>query len=262
MNGLLPTRVLPVLMYHRIGTAEGGDSSLFVSEQSFARQLRWLKQRGFETVSLASAVEIWRRGSTPKRTVLITFDDAFANTLETAARALADCRSKATVFAPAALLGKEVELRAPKGGAASVSRGRIASAIELSDWVGKGFDLGSHSSTHPDLVTEPAFRVVTEMIDSKRRLEDRIEHSIEDFCYPYAHHNAICRRLAQRCGYRSAFAGEPPIRDLYAIPRMMVYPEDSMERFRRKVSGYYYWASTWHRRLTLASWPVQRRGTS
>ena len=262
MNGLLPTRVLPVLMYHRIGAAEDSDPSLFVSQDSFTRQLRWLKQNGFETVSLARAVEIWSRRRSPKRTVLITIDDAFADTLEIAARALADCGSKATVFAPAAMLGQEVELRAPNARTASVSRGRIASAIELRDWVGQGFDLGSHSSTHPDLVTEPASRVITEMIDSKRRLEDRVEHWIEDFCYPYAHHDTMCRKLAQRCGYRSAFAGEPPIRDLYAIPRMMVYPEDSMERFRRKVSGFYYWASTWHRRLTLGGRTGQRRRIS
>ena len=37
--------------------------------------------------------------------------------------------------------------------------------------------------------------------------------------------------------------------DLFAIPRMMVYPHDSLSRFRRKISGYYYWISAWHRRF-------------
>ncbi|MEJ2085859.1 MAG: polysaccharide deacetylase family protein [Acidobacteriota bacterium] len=262
MKGLLPRRVLPVLMYHRIGSAAGSEPSLFVSRHSFSRQLHWLKDHGFETVSIENAVEIWSRGKVPKRTVLITFDDAFADTLDVAAAALADCRFTATVFAPSALLGQEVELRSQQASAAPVSRGRIASETELRDWVDRGFDLGSHSSTHADLVTEPASRVVTEMIDSKRWLEERVGHPIEDFCYPYAHHNAMCRKLAQRCGYRSAFAGEPPIRDLYAIPRMMVYPEDSMDRFRRKVSGFYYWASIWHRRLTFGGRQAQSRGVS
>ena len=115
MTGFFPTRVLPVLMYHRIGDADRDDASLFVSETNFKAQMRWLRDNGFETLSLDRAVELWTYNRTPRRSVLITFDDAFAETLAVAARVLTETNMKATVFAPSGLLGQEVELRSPVG---------------------------------------------------------------------------------------------------------------------------------------------------
>ena len=250
MTGLFPTRVLPVLMYHRIGEADQNDSSLFVSETAFGTQMRWLGDNGFETLSLDRAVELWTYNRTPRRSVLITFDDAFAETLAVAARVLTEANMKATVFAPSGLLGQDVELRSPVGDSNMASRGPIATGQELRAWIDQGFDVGSHSSMHPDLTLELPSRILTEAQESKRRLEELLQSPIADFCYPYTHHNAICRKLVERCGYRSAFAGEPPMDDLYAIPRMMIYPHDSMSRFSRKASGYYFWVSAWHQRLT------------
>ena len=53
----------------------------------------------------------------------------------------------------------------------------------------------------------------------------------------------------EAAGYRAAYAGEPPSADIFAVPRMMVYPGDSEARFRRKVSGYYFWMSDLHQKL-------------
>jgi peptidoglycan/xylan/chitin deacetylase (PgdA/CDA1 family) len=251
LTGFFPTRVLPVLMYHRIGDADRDDSFLYVSETAFKTQMRWLGDNGFETLSLDRAVELWTYNRSPSRSVLITFDDAFAETLAVAARVLTEANMRATVFAPAGLLGREVELRSPGQDSHSTSRGRIASGNELKAWRDQGFDVGSHSSTHPDLTSETPARILTEAQDSRRNLEEILQTPVVDFCYPYTHHNSICRRLVERCGYRSAFAGEPPTRDLYAIPRMMIYPHDSISRFSRKASGYYYWVSAWHQRLTF-----------
>jgi peptidoglycan/xylan/chitin deacetylase (PgdA/CDA1 family) len=253
MTGFLPVRILPVLMYHRLGEANQSDPSLFISQSSFSRQLLWLNEQGYETLSIDRALDLWTRGRAPKHSILITFDDAFADTLSVAARALTQAGMRATVFAPAGLLGQEVELRSPSSGSNAVSQGRIASEQELKAWAEKGFDVGSHSLSHPDLTEVSPVRVLDEAQDSKLRLEEILERPIEDFCYPYTHHNSSCRRLVQRSGYRSAFAGEPPMHDLYAIPRMMIYPHDSMARFRRKVSGFYYWISAWHRRLLRTS---------
>ena len=75
------------------------------------------------------------------------------------------------------------------------------------------------------------------------------DREILDFCYPFAHHDHASRRQVEAAGYRAAYAGEPPEEGLYSIPRMMVYPGDSAARFRRKVSGYYFWISALHQKL-------------
>ena len=113
MTGLLPRWVLPVLMYHRIGEADGDDPALFVSESDFERQMTWLRESGYRALSIDQAVDAWNTGRLSGRTVLITFDDAFADTMAIASRVLTRVGMKATVFVPAEMIGQEVELRSP-----------------------------------------------------------------------------------------------------------------------------------------------------
>ena len=251
MTGLMPRRVLPILMYHRLGKPVGGDRSLWIDEETFVRQLGWLQENGYETLSVHDAVVLQASNRAPRNTVLITIDDAFSETLTVAAGALRDFAMRATVFVAAGLMGQEVELGSPNGEPESGSAGHIADRDQLIAWTEQGLDIGSHSMTHADLTRIQPEQILNEAGRSKELLEELLGVQIEDFCYPYAHHNSICRKLVARCGYRAAFAGEPPVRNLFAIPRMMVYPQDSLTRFRRKASGYYYWLSAWHRRISF-----------
>ena len=73
-------RWLPVLLYHRIGEGGGGvHRDLTVSPRAFERQVAWLARRGFTGVRAADW-QAWRRGERrlPRRAVLFTFDDAYA----------------------------------------------------------------------------------------------------------------------------------------------------------------------------------------
>lgn len=253
MTGLWPRRVLPVLMYHRLGSAAdedpAGDPALWIEPGRFARQLDRIAARGLRTLTLDEAFDLWRDGRAPRGAVLLTFDDAFAETLARAAPLLAERGMTAAAFAPAGLLGETVRLDALYGGAAAGTTGRIAAASELAAWIAAGHDVGSHSLTHADLAGLDGAALERELVESRRLLESRLERPVPDFCYPYARHDRGARAAAARAGYRAAYAGEPPRADLMALPRMMVYPGDGAARFDRKLSGYYYWFSAWHRRL-------------
>ena len=109
--------------------------------------------------------------------------------------------------------------------------------------------MGCHSLTHRPLPGLPAAELERETAEAKSVLESLLDRPVLDFCYPYARHDAAARRAVAGAGYRAAYAGEPPCDDLFALPRMMVYPDDGDARFRRKLSGYYHWLSAWHRRL-------------
>lgn len=250
MIGMVPRRVLPVLMYHRIGESPAGaDARLWISAETFARHLSWLKRAGVRTLSLDEAYQHWCSGRTPRRAVLLTFDDAFAETLELAAAALRRAGLRAAVFVPAGLIGRPADLGPIAAGVTAASAARIVGPDGLRRWVELGFDVGSHSLTHRDLRGLEHQLVRQEVRESKRRLEELLERPVEDFCYPYAHHDELARREVAAAGYRAAYAGEPPIVERFALPRMMVYPDDSPGRYRRKLSGHYYWLSAWHQRL-------------
>jgi peptidoglycan/xylan/chitin deacetylase (PgdA/CDA1 family) len=246
---LFPRSILPVLMYHRFGDRAEGDPSLWISPDRFAGQLAWLRENGFRTLSLDEAHAAQTRGSVPKRSVLLTIDDGFAEDLEIAAGLLERAGAGATVFVAAGLLGQKVELRHPSGDLDMVSTGSIVDADGLHRWIQKGFDVGSHSLTHLDLTTCTPQTVQREVSESRTRLEATLDREIVDFCYPFAHHDRATRQAVKAAGYRAGYAGEPPVDDILAIPRMMVYPGDSAARFRRKVSGYYFWISALHQKL-------------
>ncbi len=251
MTGWLPRRVLPVLMFHRIDRTGDGDPALTVSPETFETHLTWITQRGFRALSLDEAYEAFVSGRVPRRSVLLTFDDGFADTLRIAAPMLAAAGLRAAVFVPAGLLGQEARLAPSYGGASEhgPATGRIADAAELCAWLDSGHDLGSHSLSHSDLTRIPETEIEREAVESKRVLEEAVGRPVTDFCYPYAHHSPEARETVRAAGYRSAYAGEPPTQSLWALPRMMVFPNDSERRFARKLSGHYYWMSAWHRRF-------------
>ncbi len=246
---LFPRPILPVLMYHRFGTPEAGDTDLWISEDQFRAQLRWLADRGYRTLSLDEAYQAWSRRQTPRRAVLITIDDGFADDLARAADLLQDTGARATVFVPAGLLGQEVDLGHPDGDASRTSSGRLARSQELSEWCDRGHDVGCHSMTHRDLTRCDPVAFHDEIHLARRQLSEELGRPIEDFCYPFAHHDDAVRNAVRAAGFRAAYAGEPPMDDVLAIPRMMVYPRDDPARFRRKVSGYYFWISALHQKL-------------
>lgn len=249
----LPRRVLPVLMYHRIGkTPEGEDPALWLPIELFERHLDWIRAAGFATLTLDEAYGAFARRSAPRRQVLLTFDDAFAETLETALPLLAARSMTAATFVAAESVGREAEL-APagrSGGSLGSSSGRVADRTLLLEWRGAGHGIGAHSATHARLDGCPSEVLHRETVAAKSALEGTLGSPILDFCYPYARHDVAARLAVKNAGFRAAYAGEPPTLDLFALPRMMVYPRDDRSRLRRKLSGRYYFLSAWHRRST------------
>jgi len=236
-------------MYHRFGTAADGDPELWITLERFADQLRWLQEHDYRTLSLDEAYENLEAGPVPKRAVLLTIDDGFAGDLERAADLLQQHEARAAVFVSAGLLGQTVNLSHPAGDDTKTSSGTIVDHDGLRRWLHRGFDVGCHSMTHRDLTAIDAETLRLEISQSREQLADSLDHPIHDFCYPFAHHDDSARRAVAAAGYRAAYAGEPPREDLFAIPRMMVYPRDDEARFKRKVSGYYFWMSALHQKM-------------
>jgi peptidoglycan/xylan/chitin deacetylase (PgdA/CDA1 family) len=65
-----------------------------------------------------------------------------------------------------------------------------------------GFEIGSHSSTHPDLTRTADLK--SEIFWSKRQLETRLDCKVNCFCYPYNRFNNTCIHMVRSSGYRFA----------------------------------------------------------
>jgi peptidoglycan/xylan/chitin deacetylase (PgdA/CDA1 family) len=86
-----------ILMYHRIAELNSDPWGLSVSPTHFAEHLDVLRTSG-SVVSLPDLVQALRRGHPPRRPVVVTFDDGYADNVDTAKPLLEKYEIPATVF--------------------------------------------------------------------------------------------------------------------------------------------------------------------
>jgi len=95
---LLPTdKGIPVLMYHKVwpGVSDG----LTITPEKLREQWQFLKQAGYEAISLSKYLEIASGQKARKeKQVLLTFDDGYRNNLTYAYPLLKEFKWKATFF--------------------------------------------------------------------------------------------------------------------------------------------------------------------
>ena len=100
-----PKKGLPVLMYHKI--LENGPDGLTVTTDQFDLQLMYLKENGYQTISLKTLKNMIKDDAAlPKKAIILTFDDAFVNFRRQALPLLKKYHFTATVFVPVAFMGK------------------------------------------------------------------------------------------------------------------------------------------------------------
>jgi len=134
------------------------------------------------------------------------------------------------------------------------AKGEVACAAIVLDYIDKpgrmtieqirelqkgGWEILSHSVTHPDLTTLTREEVENELRKSKSGLED-LGFEIYNFVYPFYRHNAVVR-MAARKYYRSARSGDqwksglnvnPHILRMYALSAVEL---ESSKQFRRLI---------------------------
>lgn len=193
---LPPLTYLPVLLYHHVGPTRAGiASSLTVSPERFAGQLAWLRRRGFVTLSITDlAGRVEQDLPLPRRSVLITFDDGYADLAEYAFPAIRDAGMRATVFVVTArIAGTNTWDEALSGG-----NERLLSGTQVRSWSRAGIDFGAHTRTHADLTRLSEVDLESEMLGSKRDLEGLLDRDVEAFAYPWGLVDARAHALAAR----------------------------------------------------------------
>lgn len=96
----------PVLIYHHYMDAGAPDDSV-VHRDVFRQQLAWIRELGFQTVSIREAIEYVQRGiPLPDKAVLITIDDGYDSNYTIAFPELKEAKAKATIFVIGHSVGK------------------------------------------------------------------------------------------------------------------------------------------------------------
>ncbi len=225
-----------VLCYHAVSpTWEAG---LSVTPDELERQVAHLLRRGWRPVTFAEAA----LAPSARRTLSITFDDAFASVKRYAAPILARRGVPATVFAPTAYMDGGRRLTWP--GVEHWQQTGSADELQAMDWndlkqlAELGWEIGSHTRTHPHLTSLDDARLTFELEASRGELSDRLGRSCQTIAYPYGSVDAHVVEVTKRAGYLAGAALSSRLEPLgpHRQPRVGIYHRDSWSRFRLKIA--------------------------
>ena len=193
---------VPILMYHEVAPAARAEFARFtVTPADFAWQMAWLARAGFATIGLDELLAgRTGRAALPRRPVVVTFDDGFADSGRHAPPILERHGFTATFYVVAGLVGQggrwlrqEVGFELPLMGWDAIHRLRA-----------RGHRFGSHTVSHPRLArTEPA-ACREELEGSRALLEAELGEPVVHLAYPFGSHDAGVVRLAGEAGYVTA----------------------------------------------------------
>lgn len=228
----------PVLMYHSVAERSSPAFRPYCVEPGlFAEHLSALASSGYRTLTVTELAELRASGDgVPPRSVVLTFDDAFADFHEHALEVLTRHRFTATLYVPTAFVGATSRWLSDEG----EGDRRMLGWAELAEIAMAGIEIGSHSHSHLqlDLLSPDVLR--EELTESRRTLEDRLQEPVPSLAYPFGFHTSRVRQAARDAGYRSACA----VRDLtstsaddpFALNRLVVSGDTSVHTLLDRVA--------------------------
>jgi len=226
-----------ILCYHAI--ADLSDDAILadysIPEPEFVKQLESLVRRGFHFISGEQFyLFLVGKAEVPSQSVLLTFDDCYVSLIEVVAPLLNSYGASAVAFAVTGLASNSNEWDQRIGSCTLpiLNQGGLRKLAE------RGFEIGSHTRTHPSL---PRL--------GPERLREEVEGSAIDiaalglptprfFAYPYGNESPPVRQAVAAAGYSVGFAlwaghfrrGMDPL----AVPRVEICRRDVGWRFAFK----------------------------
>jgi peptidoglycan/xylan/chitin deacetylase (PgdA/CDA1 family) len=223
------SREIAVLLYHHVGPViESQCRGLTVTPAAFSRQIATLSALGWTTIAPDDwAGHVHGECDIPPRSVIITFDDAYADLVEHALPVLEKRSFLSTVFVPTALIGQSIQCHPQHAGAMLP----IMSEEQIVEWSERGVSFGAHSRTHVDLTELSPADLTDEIIGSRDDLAALTGRAIRSFAYPYGRVDRRVHDIVARC-FSVAFTIEEGVNDirtpLASLRRTMVQHGDSV----------------------------------
>lgn len=240
---------LLVLCYH--AASPDWESFLAIRPESLRRQVELLLRRGYRPATLSEALD---RGASGRRFAL-TFDDGYRSNVRVALPVLERLGVPATVFVPTDLIDNEALFECLPDDQMPTDRDelRCMSWDEVRSLSAAGWEVGSHTCTHPHLTGVDGERRTDELVRSRRVCEDRLQLPCRTIAYPYGSYDEVVIAATEAAGYELAVTLESrllaPIygRGPLAIPREGIFRETGWVKYRLNVSRAV-------RRMRLAAW--------
>ena len=217
---------VPILMYHSISDMGGPWAELCVSESDFQAQLDYLVEAGYHTITLQELYQHWETNKVlPTKPIVITFDDGYRDSYTAAYPLMAAVNYRGVIFPYV------TKLQSNKG----------IIVEELKELVAAGWEVGSHTYSHPDLTTLSDSECERELTESRQVLSDLTGFEVTSLCYPAGRFNDAVVNTAALAGYDMAVTTKSGMAsyEQYSLllKRIRVNRSDSLSAFDRKLQN-------------------------
>jgi peptidoglycan/xylan/chitin deacetylase (PgdA/CDA1 family) len=193
-----------VVCYHAV--SDDWRAELAVSPEQLEDELGYLLGRGFDPVTFTEAVAGTRRG----RMMAVTFDDAYRSVYERARPILERLGVPGTVFVPTAFPSSGAPMSWP--GIDGFLDGPWAAELVPASWEElralsrSGWEIGSHTRSHPHLPSLEDAELSHELEESRRECERHAGVRCTAIAYPYGDTDERVASAAAAAGYTAGAA--------------------------------------------------------
>jgi peptidoglycan/xylan/chitin deacetylase (PgdA/CDA1 family) len=209
---------VPVLMYHSINT--NSRNNLIITLREFEKQIKWLKENEFTSLSLPELYSILTTGkNVPLKPIVLTFDDGYEDNYTKAYPILKKYNFKATIFLITNTIGQPSRLK----------------ENQIREMYANNIDFQSHTVSHNELNSLSYKKQLEELICSKETINKLLNKNTDYLCYPVGKYNEFTIKALKEAGYKMAFTtkhGYANLADgLYTIRRVRMWPGINMRVF-------------------------------
>jgi len=231
---------LLVLCYHAV--SDSWPSPAAISPARLHAQLRFLLARGYRPLTLSAAL----RERQSRRIMVVTFDDAYASILRSGLPVLESLGVPGTVFVPTDAANAAAQMNwselAQWASGEHEDELRCMSWDELRELSAQGWEIGSHTCSHPHLTQISNAEAAEELRLSRALCEERLQRPCEALAYPFGSYDGKVMNLAAEAGYRAAVTLDERLaaplrgRGPFEVPREAIYRSTGWVTFAAKTS--------------------------
>ena len=202
----------PIFMYHHI---QDVSDNLSLSPAKFRSEVEYLSQNNYQVITLSELFN-----DTPGEKAVLTFDDGYKDVIDNALPVLKKFGFRGVVFIIVNNIGQSGYM----------------SFDDLRVLKNEGWEIGSHSLTHPDFKILSDELAKKQIVESKKILEDGLNIKIEYFCYPAGRYNETTVNLVKEAGYVGAVTIKPGTKNskdkIFELKRIRIQSAETLFGFK------------------------------
>ena len=211
---------VPVLYYHSVDPSEANE--VIISPEKLREELTFIKDSGYTTLTMSELNDyILNNAPIPEKSIVITFDDGYADNYANAFPILKELDIKATIFVISNFTDKD---------------GYYMTSQQIKEMSDYGIDIQSHTASHAHLNQLTYEEQLNELKTSKEKLESITEKPVISIAYPFGDYDDNTILASKEAGYSLSFNTNRGLSDRTDNPlslnRIYVSSLYSIEQFK------------------------------